>query len=99
MLLHYLKIAIRNLWRQKLYTAINTIGLAVGISCCVLIYIYVSHELSYDSYHIDKERIFRVAVEGQSPNERRVAASTSGPVAPALREDYPQVEYAARVFG
>ena len=98
MFLHYLKIAIRNLWRQKIYTVINVAGLAVGISCCVLIYFYVSFELSYDDYHADKELVFRVAVDGRSANERRIAASTPGPVAPTLKDDFPQVEYAARIF-
>jgi len=54
--------------------------------------------LSYDNYHLDGDRIFRVAQDGQSQQERRIAAVTSAPMAPALKEDYPQIEYAARTM-
>ena len=58
---NYLTIAIRNLLRQKLYSAINIFGLALGMACCILILLFVQDELSYDRYHKNADRIYRVA--------------------------------------
>src|SRR5436190_22623394 len=60
MLRNYLTIALRNLWRNKLYSGLNIFGLAIGISACLVIYLIVSYELSFDTYHADRERIYRV---------------------------------------
>jgi putative ABC transport system permease protein len=98
MIRNYLRVAFRHAARNKAYSLINIIGLAIGMACCILIAQYVAYELSYDNYHLDGDRIFRVAEDGQSQNERRIAAVTSAPMAPALKEDYPQIEYAARML-
>ncbi len=98
MLKNYLKLTLRNIGRQKGYSFVNIVGLAIGMACCILIAQYVAYELSYDNYHLDGDRIFRVAEDGQSQQERRIAAVTSAPMAPALKEDYPQIEYAARML-
>jgi putative ABC transport system permease protein len=98
MIRNYLKTALRHTARNKVYSMINIAGLAIGMACCILIAQYVAYELSYDNYHPDGDRIFRVAQDGQSQQERRVGAVTSAPVAPALKEDYPQIEYAARTM-
>ncbi len=60
MLRNYLTIALRNLWRNKLYSVLNISGLAIGISACLVIYLIVSYEFSFDTYHADRERIYRV---------------------------------------
>ncbi len=60
MLNTYLKLALRNLIRNKLYTSINVFGLALGICACIIIYVICSYELSFDSFHPDKARIYRV---------------------------------------
>ena len=60
---NYLTIAIRNLLRQKVYSAINVLGLATGLACCVLLLLYVRQELSYDSFHEKADRIYRIAEE------------------------------------
>ena len=57
---NYFKIAVRNLWRHKVFSFINILGLAVGISACFLIYLYVSFETSYDNFHSKADRIYRV---------------------------------------
>lgn len=93
---NYLKTAVRNLLKYRGYSIINIVGLAVGITCFVLIAFYTSFEGSYDNYHDDGDRIFRVAIEGEASG--RVAAVTSDMVGPALSKNYPQVEYAARVL-
>jgi putative ABC transport system permease protein len=60
MLQNYLKIALRNLLRNKVYSFINVLGLAIGISACLVIFLLVSFELSFDNFHPDRERIYRV---------------------------------------
>ena len=62
MLKNYLKVALRTLRRQKGYAAINVLGLALGLACCVLILRYVLHETSYDRFHPNAERIHRVTL-------------------------------------
>ncbi len=98
MIRNYLKTALRHTARNKAYSLINIAGLAIGMACCILIAQYVAYELSYDNYHLEGDRIFRVAQDGQSQQERRIGAVTSAPMAPALKEDYPQIEYAARMM-
>ncbi len=94
MLHNYLKVAIRNLIRQKLYSAVTILGLAVGISGCLLISLYVTDELSYDRYHQQAEQVYRVVVQ-ESPTEG--GALTSAPFAPALKQEYPEVKQAVRI--
>ena len=60
MIKNYFKIAWRNITRQKSYSGINIIGLAIGIAACLLILQYVSFELSYENFHTNKDRIYRV---------------------------------------
>jgi len=68
------------------------------MACCLLILIYVLHELSYDSYHKDVERIYRIHVDIRTQTANRVFALVSPTVAPAIKTDYPQVEHAARIL-
>ncbi len=99
MIKNYLKIALRNFQRHKGYSFINIAGFAIGMACCLLILLYVRHELSYDRYHKDVERVCRIAVDIRFQTaENRVFALVSPMVAPTLKSDYPQVEYAARVL-
>jgi putative ABC transport system permease protein len=100
MIRNYLKIALRNLKRNKFYSAINILGLATGIACFILIVIFIRDELSYDAFHSKKERIYRVcekldAEEGQGEN----SSSQPFPVAQALITDYSQlIEQTVRFF-
>ena len=91
MVLHYLRIALRNMIRQPGYAGINILGLAIGITCCMLILLYIQDELSYDRYHEHADRIYRV-VNGNS-------ARTPPAVGPALKELFPEVEEYARMRG
>ena len=68
MLLNYLKIAFRNLIHQKIYSIINIVGLAIGIGCCLLIFLFVRNELSYDKFHQNAENIYRVYVTEDPPD-------------------------------
>jgi putative ABC transport system permease protein len=65
MLQHYLKIATRNLLKQKLYTTINILGLAIGLASCVLIILFVMEHLSFDKFHQQADRIYRVNYKGK----------------------------------
>ncbi|MCP4727749.1 MAG: ABC transporter permease, partial [bacterium] len=94
MLKNYLKIALRNISRQKGYSFINIAGLAVGIACCILISLWCIDELSFDKFHNDIERLYRVGTVSQ---EASVFTTTSARLAPALKETFPQVEAAARI--
>ncbi len=91
------KIAIRAVTKQKLFSGINILGLAVGITACMLIMMYVWDELSYDQYHPFADRTARIAVEGALGGNSFEMAVSSAPMAAALLADYPEVEYATRV--
>jgi len=98
MLKNYLKIALRNLLRHKGYSFINIAGFAIGMACCLLILIYVRHELSYDRYHKDAERIYRIVQDIRTQTANRIFAPVSPMVAPTLKADYPQVENSTRIL-
>lgn len=99
MLKNYLRIALRNLTRTKLHTGINVFGLAVGIAVCLLIMLFVQSEWSYDGFHKNRGRIFRVIESEKKPDgERQHSAFNPMPLAPALRAEIPEIETAVRVY-
>ena len=93
MLKNYFKVAIRNLLRHKAYSLINILGLSIGLTCCLLLFIYVQDELSYDKFHTKSERIYRLKYEINGFN----LARSPLPIAPNLVSFFPEVEKAARV--
>ncbi len=97
MLRNYLKTAVRSIARQKLYSAINIVGLSFGMACCFLISLYVYDEVSYDKFFDDGERIYRIALERRYPDHTRYFASSSVMVTPTLLANYPDVEQATRL--
>ena len=97
MLKNYLKITFRNMIKQKGYSFINILGLAAGLACCIFILLYVQFEFSYDNYHDDADRIFRVAKSVRNESRYDKMAAVEMMIAPTLRENFPQVEYAARI--
>ncbi len=98
MLLSYFKIAIRNLLRNRVISIINVAGLAVSMACAILIFMWIQDEKSFDAYHDDVDRIYRVAVTETSPIAEHSHASVTGALAVALRENYPQIEHIARIL-
>ena len=98
MIKNYLKIALRNFQRHKGYSFINIAGFAIGMAVCLLILIYVRHELSYDKYHKDVERIYRITQDIRTQTSNRIFAPVSPMVALTLRAEFPQVENAARAL-
>jgi len=95
---NFLKIALRNLYKTKFYSFINIAGLAVGIGCCLLIVLYVLHELSYDRHLEYAHRTYRVAVEGRLGDNGFNMASVGAPTGPALVNDYPEVLETTRLM-
>jgi putative ABC transport system permease protein len=98
MLRNYFKIALRHIIRQKQYSLINIIGLAVGMACCILIFVYVDYELSYDGYHPDADRIYRATMHFKMADRDYYRGSSPGPMAAALKRDYPEVAHACMVI-
>jgi len=97
MLHNYLKTALRNLLRNRIYTFINVAGLSVGLACCMIISLYVYNELSFDRFFPDSDRTYRIALERTYPDHTRFFASSSVMLAPTLLENYPEVELAGRL--
>ncbi|MDX2048012.1 MAG: FtsX-like permease family protein [Chitinophagaceae bacterium] len=98
MLKSYLKIAWRNLWKNKTFSAINIIGLAAGLACFIMIALYVTDELSYDRYHEKANRIYRVNSDIRFGGTDLIMAVCSDPMGATLKKDYPQVEEYTRLY-
>ncbi|MGV3642030.1 MAG: ABC transporter permease [Adhaeribacter sp.] len=99
MFYNYLKIAVRTLLKHRFYTFINIAGLTLGISCCLLIFMFVRHELSYDQFHQQGERLYRVLRLARLNGADQGIPYTSGPYGRALAADFPgQVAAAVRVM-
>jgi len=96
MIKNYLKMAVRNLQKHKFYSFINVIGLSIGISCCMLITLFIIDELNYDRYHEKSDRIFRVTMESRFGGNDFNMAVTPAPMAAALMADYPEVASVSR---
>lgn len=99
MLRNYLLTALRNLRRNPLYTIVNMLGLAVGITCFVWIMLYVQDEWSYDQYHTKADRIFRLVEKIDLEGQGEESSSNPFPTGPALKNDYPEmIEHVVRFF-
>ncbi len=94
---NYLKIAIRNLQRHRLYSVLNIAGLAVGIACCLLITLWVLDELSFDRFHEHADRLFRVEFDQDYSGQLYHVNVSPHPMGPALTAEIPEVEDASRV--
>ena len=94
----YLTTMMRHVLKYKGTTAINVMGLAVGMACCVLIMLYVKDELSFDHHHQKKDRIYRLAESATIASNPIEVATTPAPWGPVLAEDYPEIEQFTRIF-
>lgn len=95
---NYFKTAFRNLRKHKLYTAINVFGLAVGLAACLLIGVYISHELSYDKFNINANRIVRATMEYSQAGTVNTTATTGTKVGPQFKRTFPLIENYVRTF-
>jgi putative ABC transport system permease protein len=99
MLKNYFKIAVRNLYRQKVFTLINAAGLAAGLACCILILLYVQDEIGFDKFHKKNENIYRVIEERTNADGSiSIIPLSSGVIGPYAKEDLPQVEEQVRII-
>ncbi|MEK6783637.1 MAG: ABC transporter permease [Bacteroidota bacterium] len=97
MLQNYFKIAIRNILKYKFFSTINILGMTIGITSCLMIILYVTHELSYDKFHADAERIYQVDLHGKIGGQDLYVANTCPPLAAAMVADIPEVAEATRI--
>lgn len=95
MLRNFFKTATRNILKHKTYSIINFIGLTSGLALALLIFTYVRSEISYDQFHINIDRLYRLAYKAPSGPD---LATTPPPIGPALPEYFPEVEAVARVY-
>ncbi len=99
MIKNYLKIAFRNLWKHKAFSAINILGLCIGMTASFLIFLYVSFELGFDSFHKKADRIYRIVCDIKTPTEVINASGPAWAVAPNVKDEFPEVESFVRIAG
>lgn len=98
MLKNHLTIAFRNLFKNKLFSAINIVGLALGMACCFLIVLFLQHEFSYDNFHTKADRVFRVNYGADFAGDGMVIATCPPVIAPLMAENIGEIEQTARMF-
>jgi putative ABC transport system permease protein len=98
MFMTYLKIAFRNLWHHKIFSLINIMGLAVGMTACFLIFLYVRFEFSYDGFHRNADRTYRLVADVTNSTGTHPGYQTSAPMARSIKASYPEVQSIARVI-
>lgn len=98
MIRNYFVIALRNLLRNKTFSFINIMGMAIGLSCCFVIALFIQNELEYDRFHSKHQRIFRVASDLKSNNSINTIAATPAPWGPLLQNEFPQIESSVRLL-
>jgi len=97
MVKNYIRIAFRYLWKHKILSLINVLGLSIGLSSCLLIAIYVQFESSYDSFHSKADRIYRLVTDIKTPSETLKVDVSTWSAAPALKNNFPEVEAFTRI--
>ncbi len=97
MWLSYIKIAFRSLIKQRLYAFINIAGLAIGVTTCILILMFVRYESSYDRYHPEADNIYRLNLEGKLGNDSFTMTNSTAPAGPTMLAEYPEVVNYARI--
>jgi len=95
---NYLKTAFRNLGKNKLYSTINIIGLTIALTACLLIGVFILHELSYDKFNINAARIARVTMEYKNAETVNTTATTGTKVGPQFKRTFPVIEEYTRTF-
>ena len=96
MITNYLKTAVRNLFKHKGYTLINILGLAIGMAACLLILLYIRHELSYDGYHQNSDLMYRISMAARWGGRDFDVAVVPAVTAKTMVSDFPEVEDAVR---
>src|SRR4051812_46338312 len=95
---NYFKTAIRNLWKNKIFSFINIFGLAAGLACCILMFLFISNELSYDKFNIHAKNIYRVTSIADGPSGKVNLPVTPSPWAPLMQQEYPEIKKYVRLL-
>ena len=98
MIKNYFKTTVRYLLRHKAYTSVNILGLAIGMTCCILIMLFIRSEISYDKFHTKADRIYRAWLHEKYDGQEFVNTQTPIPLGPSLQTNIPEVESMCRVF-
>ncbi len=93
----HFKVALRRIWREKLYSAINISGLSVGLTCCLLLLIFVSNELNYDRFHQNRDNIYRLLVHSIDEEGESTAAAITAAIGPSMKGEFPEVVNCVRL--
>jgi putative ABC transport system permease protein len=99
MLKNLFKIAFRNILKDKVYSFINILGLTIGITCSMFLFMYILDELSYDRYHTNADNIYRIVSNIKEPDNEFTWAVAQVPMAQELRNNYPEVKNSVRFYG
>ncbi|MCK5050609.1 MAG: ABC transporter permease [Candidatus Cloacimonetes bacterium] len=99
MLKNYFTVAVRNISRQKFYSILNILGLAVGITCCLLIILYIQTELSYDKFYDNADNIYRLVNTNDMGGKIDKYCNAPRPISPTMKEIYPEILESTRVCG
>lgn len=94
----YLKIAWRNVMKSKTISSINLVGLTVGLTCCMLITVYLINEISYDRYHQNIDQLYQLGTTFVRAGEENRTANTPAPMAAAMKQEYPEISETARLM-
>ena len=98
MLKNYLKIAFRNLWKNRGFSFINVFGLATGIACSLLILLFVKDELSYDRFHKDSDLVYRIVKDFVNDDGSKIPdATTPAALSPAMQKEIPGIAAITRI--
>ncbi|MYB56428.1 MAG: FtsX-like permease family protein [Gemmatimonadetes bacterium] len=92
MIKNYLTVAIRNIARHRIYSAINIIGIAIGLAFCILTYLFVHHEWTYDAFHKNADRIYRITAQEKSPFGDRIIGGVPLSLGPAISETFLNIQ-------
>ncbi|HEY0354611.1 MAG TPA: ABC transporter permease, partial [Flavisolibacter sp.] len=95
---NYLKIAWRNLMKNKVFSFINIFGLSIGLTCCILITLYIFHESSYDKHHVNAGRIFQLGTSFIDQGVVESGGNTSAPLGRMLQQEFPEIEASTRIL-
>ena len=98
MIKSYFLIAWRNLSKNKVFSAINLFGLSLGLACCLLMFLFIQHELSYDQFNVQANKIYRVTSIMDGNNGKTNLAVTPAPWAPLMKKDFPEIENYTRLL-
>ncbi|MGB3586653.1 MAG: ABC transporter permease [Tunicatimonas sp.] len=95
---NYLKVSLRNLWKYKSYALLNVFGLAIGIAAAIVLFLIVRYEQSFDTFHAEHERVYRLGQQETKNGEPNTYDATPVPVVPTLLEEIPEVASGTRYF-